>query len=195
MTVDDQISFWEMLGDIQKAFHSILPPSTVATQNCVYKKNVVKTYAITVVFVSVQIYLALQRFCLFCNWYTVLALYSFSRYLHYTMYVDIIHQQVDNFVYELDRIVKISATLKRSDVDKLAIEQVLVDRLKVGSSLYVQLYDMSVKVNSALGWSLIINLVHSYVQIFVDFFWLFQLIENGLLAYFFGIMVLREVFR
>lgn len=189
VTVNDQTSFWAKAFDLHTSFQRILPPSTSSTQNSIYRKNLLKTYGITVAFIWVQIYLALRRFCLFCSWYTMLVVYTFNRYLHYIMYVDIIHQQAENLACELDRIIEMSATLTRSELsntEKPEVELELVERLKTASSLHVQLYDMSITVNSAFGWSLIISLVHSYIQIFVDFFWMFQIIENGLVAFFVG---------
>lgn len=189
LTVDDQTSFWVLAWNVQKNFQTILPTSTRITQNRIYKKNIVKTYAITVVFICVQIYLALQRTCLFCTIYTFLAFYAFNRFLQYILYVDVIHQQAVNLGCELERIIEISGCLSRkkfSDEYKHDVEVFLVRKLKTASSLYVNLYDMSLKVNSAFGWSLIVNLVHSYIQIFVDFFWMFQLVRNGFGEYFVG---------
>lgn len=190
VNVNEQRSFWSTAWKLHKNFQKILRPSTEGRQNRIYKRNLLKTYAITVVFICVQIYLAIQRTCLFCTIYTFLVFYAFNRYLQYILYVDIIHQQTENLGCELERIIEISmgVTGKKLNDDELRdLETFLVRKLKMTSSFYVKLYEMSVKVNSAFGWSLIVNLVHSYIQIFVDFFWMFQLVSNGLGQYFLGI--------
>lgn len=189
VTVNDQKSFWEISRNLQKNFRKILPSSTEATQDWSIKKNLLKTYAITATFICVQIYLDTHRFCLFCSCYTSLAFYAFNRYLHYILYVDIIHQQATNLRSEFERMIETSQSMRSkrlSDEEKRIAERLLVDRLKRASSFYVHLYDMTVKVNSAFGWSLVINLVHSYIQIFVDLFWMFQLVANGVGELFVG---------
>ncbi len=186
--VNDQQSFWKLQKDLEKIFLS----STAVIRNRIYKKNLLKTYAIIVTFIWVQIYLVIRRTCLFCSCYTMLFFYAFNRYLHYILYVDVIHQQMANLGCELDRIIEMSLSMrskKLNDDEKYNVELYLVRRLKVASSAYVKLYDMLVKVNNCFGWSLIINLVHSYIQIFVDFFWMFQLLANGLREYFVGKLI------
>lgn len=192
VTIDDQKSFWEISWNLRKNFQKILPASTEASQNGIYKKNLLKTYATIILFICVQIYLDIRRTCIFCSVYTALVFYSFNKYLQYIMYVDVIHQQAVNLGCELERIIDFSVRKSRNklnDDEKHEIEVFLVKRLKFACFTYVKLYDMSVKVNSAFGWSLIINLVHSYIQIFVDLFWMFQLIKNKLEEYFIGIFV------
>lgn len=189
VTVDDQKSFWSISWNLQKNFEKILHPSTEGTKNWIHKKNLLKTYAITIAFICVQIYLAIQRTCLFCTIYTFLVFYSFNKYLQYIFYVDILHQQAVNLGCELDQIIEISVCMARkklNDDQKHDVELFLVRRLKKASCFYVKLYEMSMEINKAFGWSLIINLVHSYIQIFVDFFWMFQLVSNGLGELFLG---------
>lgn len=192
ITVDDQKSFWTTSWNLQKNFQKTLHPSKEGTQSRIYKKNLLKTYAITIAFICVQIYLAMQRTCIFCTIYTFLVFYAFNKYLQYILYVDVIHQQTMNLGCELKRIIEISmcmTTKKLNDDQKQDLELFLVRRLKMASSFYVKLYEMSVKVNKAFGWSLMINLVHSYIQIFVDFFWMFQLVSNGFGELFVGILI------
>lgn len=182
LAVDDEKSVWEMSWKLQKSFQKILPPSTKALQNRLFKKNLLKTYPVAIGFISVQIYLALQRKCIFCSLYATLAFYAINKYLHYILYVDIIHQQVVNLGCEFERLIVHSTLLrnhKLNDDGKSKVEMFLVRKLKIASAFYVNLYDMSVRVNSAFGWSLVFNLVLSYIQIFVDFFWMYQLFVNN----------------
>lgn len=186
LTIDDQKSFWSITSNLTTNFQKILQATSVATQNRVYKKNLLKTYVSLLTYIGVQIYLLLYRRCIYCDVYNVLVFYALNRNLQYILYVDVIHQQAVNLECELDRMITISKY--KNGNAKREPGEFLVNRLKVASSFYIGLYEMSLDVNNAFGWSMVLNLLHSYINIAVEFYWMFEKFTDGDEEYFYGII-------
>ncbi len=110
-----------------------------------------------------------------------LVLLSRSRHMQYIFYINIVKQQLQLLFEELKRIEEYSK-YNRSKLKthvQQAYDQFLCRRLFVARDYYSSIFEISIHINEAFGWSHLVNLTHSFVQILTDSYWCYWNIDNN----------------
>ncbi len=100
--------------------------------------------------------------------------------MQYIFYLNIINRQLRLLFQELNRIEEYSKynRNKLSSSLQLTYNQFLCRRLFLAREHYSLIFDISSQINDAFGWSHLVNLTHSFVQILVDIYWFYWNIDN-----------------
>lgn len=111
---------------------------------------------------------------------TVLVILTRSRHMQYIFYLNIVKRQLHLLFDEL----KLIDEFSRYDRTKLAktlqhsYDEFLCRRLYLAREYYSLIYEISSELNEAFGWSHLVNLTHSFVQIFTDLYWCYWISDN-----------------
>lgn len=118
--------------------------------------------------------------------YLVSLMMSRARHLQYIMYVDTLDMQVANLQTELEKVVEYSKLRRLAAGDPFndSVLKFICKNVKWSQRYYTMLYEMSLNVNDAFGWSQLANFFHSFVQLLADLYWIYWRFYNQF-AYFF----------
>ncbi|KAG4076333.1 hypothetical protein HA402_005776 [Bradysia odoriphaga] len=111
---------------------------------------------------------------------TILLILTRSRHMQYIFYLNIVKRQLHLLFEELRRIDEYSR-YNRSKLEKTlqqTYDQFLCHRLYLAREYYSLIYEISIELNEAFGWSHLVNLTHSFVQILTDLYWCYWLSGN-----------------
>lgn len=113
---------------------------------------------------------------------------SRSRYLQYILYVDTLDMQIDNLQTELERVVEYSKLRRLAAGDPFndSVLKFICKNVKWCQRYYTLLYEMSLNVNEAFGWSQLANLFHSFVHLLADLYWIYWRFYNQFAFFFVG---------
>lgn len=111
---------------------------------------------------------------------TILLIVSRSRHLQYIFYLNIVNRQLHLLFQELKRIEEYSKynRTKLNPAAQCSYNRFLCRRLFLAREYYSVIFEMSVKINHAFGWSHLVNLTHSFVQILTDIYWFYWNTDN-----------------
>jgi len=117
----------------------------------------------------------------FWSLYMTLLFVSRSRHMQYIFYLNILHQQLNLLVEELKRIEEYSKYSRTTwnSPSKYTYNRFLCHRLILARKYYSLIFEISVNLNDAFGWSHLANITHSFVQIVTDFYWLYWNTDNN----------------
>lgn len=111
---------------------------------------------------------------------TVQLILTRSRHLQYIFYLNIVKRQLHLLFEDLKRIDEYSrynrTKLKRTL--QLSYDQFLRRRLYLAREYYSLIYEIVSEINDAFGWSHLVNLTHSFVQILTDLYWCYWISDN-----------------
>ncbi|XP_037036469.1 gustatory receptor 8a-like isoform X2 [Bradysia coprophila] len=111
---------------------------------------------------------------------TILLIFTRSRHLQYIFYLNIVKRQLHLLFEELRRIDEYSR-YNRTKLERTlqhTYDQFLCRRLYLAREYYSFIYEISTELNEAFGWSHLVNLTHSFVQILTDLYWCYWLSDN-----------------
>lgn len=118
-----------------------------------------------------------QRSQSFNYWslYVTLLIVARSRHMQYIFYLNIVNRQLHLLLQELQRIEEFSKynRTKLSSPSKYSYNKFLCRRLFLAREYYSLIFEISVNINDTFGWSHLVNLTHSFVQILTDSYWLY----------------------
>lgn len=114
--------------------------------------------------------------------YFVLCMLCRMRHLQFILYVDTLDTQIQRLQLELTKIVDSTET-------KLTVnhrmQEYVSRQLRWAQRYYGIVYEMSMNVNEAFGWSQLANFLHSFVQLLCDLYWVYWRYYNEDNFYFF----------
>ncbi len=110
----------------------------------------------------------------------ILLIASRSRHMQYIFYLNIVKRQFRHLFEELKLIEEYSQydRSKLTSSLQFTYNQFLCRRLFLAREDYSLIYEISTHINDAFGWSHLVNLTHSFVQILTDVYWCYWNIDN-----------------
>lgn len=125
---------------------------------------------------------------------TILLIVSRIRHMQYIFYLNIVNRQLHLMFEELKRIEEYSK-YNRTKLDRSlrdSYNRFLCRRLILAREYYSLIFEITNNINDAFGWSHLVNLTHSFVQILTDVYWFYWNTDNQTYVIFGGKIKTKE---
>lgn len=111
---------------------------------------------------------------------TTLLIVSRSRHMQYIFYLNIVQRQLQLLFQELQMIGEYSKynRTKLQNTAQDSYNRFLYHRLYLAREHYSLIYELSTQINETFGWSHLVNITHSFIQILTDIYWSYWNIDN-----------------